>query len=105
MKKINCAVIGMGVGARHADFYKNYKYTNLIKIFEKDKKNGLELKNIPSVQIVKNENEIFKDPNIKLVSIASYDNYHYPQILKSIKFKKYICRKANMSILKSIKRN
>ena len=34
----------MGVGARHADFYKNYKYTNLIKIFEKIKKNGLELK-------------------------------------------------------------
>ena len=54
-------------------------------------KNGLELKKIyPSVQIVKNENEIFKDPNIKLVSIASYDNYHYPQILKSIKFKKNI---------------
>ena len=91
MKKINCAVIGMGVGARHADFYKNYKYTNLIKIFEKDKKKWTRIKKIyPSVQIVKNENEIFKDPNIKLVSIASYDNYHYAQILKSIKFKKNI---------------
>ena len=37
MKKINCAVIGMGVGARHADFYNSYNYTNLVKIYEIDK--------------------------------------------------------------------
>ena len=38
MKKINCAVIGMGVGEIHANFYKDSKFTNLIKIFEIDKK-------------------------------------------------------------------
>ena len=34
MKKINCAVIGMGVGERHANFYNNYKKTNLLKILK-----------------------------------------------------------------------
>ena len=91
MKKINCAVIGMGVGARHADFYSNYKYTNLVKIFEFDKKKWKNIKErYPNTKLVKSENEIFKDPNINLVSIASYDNYHYSQIIKATKFKKNV---------------
>ena len=63
MKKIDCAVIGMGVGARHADFYNKYKYTNLTKIFEIDKNKWANIKKrYPNVKLVKNENEIFKDP-------------------------------------------
>ncbi len=91
MKKINCAVIGMGVGARHADFYDNYKFTKLVKIFEFDKSKWKKIKKkYPQVELVKNENEIFQDQNINLVSLASYDNYHNSQIMKAIKFKKNI---------------
>jgi predicted dehydrogenase len=91
MKKINCAVIGMGVGARHADFYNKYKYTNLVKIFEIDKKKWKNIKKrYPKAEIVNDENEIFNDTNINLVSLASYDNHHYSQILKAAKFKKNI---------------
>ena len=36
------------------------------------------------------ENEIFNDTNINLVSLASYDNHHYSQILKAAKLKKNI---------------
>jgi len=91
MKKINCAVIGMGVGVRHADFYENYKYTNLTKIFEinKDKWKSIK-KKFPKVELVENEDEIFHDPKIKLISLASYDNYHFKQIIKATKFKKNI---------------
>ena len=91
MKKIDCAVIGMGVGARHAAFYENYKYTNLTKIFEinKDKWKSIK-KKFPKVKLVKNEDEIFQDPKIKLISLASYDNYHFKQIIKATKSKKNI---------------
>ena len=37
-KKLNCAVIGMGVGSRHAFFYLKSSKTNLLKIYEKNKK-------------------------------------------------------------------
>jgi len=81
----------MGVGERHASFYERFKHTNLVKIFDKDpKKMILIKKKFPLAKLVKNENEIFKDPEIDLVSIASYDNYHYSQIIKSIKYKKNI---------------
>ena len=37
MKMINCAVIGMGVGERHANFYQKFKKTKLLKIYEINK--------------------------------------------------------------------
>ena len=40
--------------------------------------------------IVTNEDKMFKDKSINLVSIASYDEYHYNQILKCIKYNKHI---------------
>tara|TARA_B100000214_G_scaffold348922_1_gene301368 strand:- start:315 stop:1337 length:1023 start_codon:yes stop_codon:yes gene_type:complete len=91
MKQINCAVIGMGVGERHANFYKKFKGTRLKKIFEKDKILVKKLKKkFPLTNFVNNENEIFEDPKIDLVSIASYDNYHYRQIFKAFKYNKHI---------------
>ena len=47
-------------------------------------------KKYPNKIITNSEKEIFKDKNINLVSIASYDNYHFPQILKCIKTQKKI---------------
>ena len=38
--------------------------------------------------------KIFRDKQINLISIASYDNFHCKQILKAIKSKKYIYRKT-----------
>lgn len=91
MKKINCAVIGMGVGERHARFYKKFPNTQLLKIYEKNKTKIKKLrKKFPKVEFVKNENEIIQDRKINLVSIASYDNYHAEQIIKCLKYKKNI---------------
>lgn len=105
MKKINCAVIGMGVGARHADFYNSYNYTNLVKIYEIDKNKWKNIqKRYPKVKLVDNENQIFNDPNIDLISLASYDNYHFSQILKAAKYKKNIfVEKPICLLLKQLK--
>lgn len=91
MKKINCAVIGMGVGERHARFYQEFNHTNLVKIYEKNKKliNTLK-KKYPKVEFVHSENEIIDDKNVELVSIASYDNFHSNQIIKCFKQNKNV---------------
>ena len=45
-------------------------------------KRSLKLKkNFPNINFVNSENEIFLNKKINLVSIASYDNYHFKQIL------------------------
>ena len=57
------------------------------------------------VKWIKDENIIFKDKNIDLVVISSYDNYHFRQIKKSLKNKKSVfLRKTNLSKFKPIKR-
>ncbi len=91
MNKINCGIIGFGVGERHAKFYNKSKFTVLKKVYEKNKSYVKQLKKrYPSINFVKNENEIINDNSIKLVSIASYDNYHCNQIIKCLKKNKDI---------------
>ena len=91
MKKINAGIIGFGIGQKHFEAIHNYKKARVTIICEKDlsKINFLE-KKFPNIKITNNENEIFFNKEINLVSIASYDDDHYPQILKCIKNKKNI---------------
>ncbi len=85
-KKVNAAVIGLGVGLMHFRAINSYKNSEVIGIFDFDKKKMISLKTkYPKLKIYNNENEIFRDKNINLVSIASYDEHHYRQISKSIK--------------------
>lgn len=113
-KKLICGVIGMGVGEKHAIFYNNYKHTKLTKIYEKNIKKRKKLKKkYPLINFVKSENDIYKDKDIKLISIAFYDNFHYKQIVKAAKYKKNIfvekpiclflseLKKINLAIKKS----
>ena len=83
--KIKAAIIGMGVGQKHFDAIENYKGSKVEIICEKNKKKLSQLKkSFPNKIITSNENKIFNNKEINLVSIASYDNYHFKQILKSI---------------------
>ena len=89
--KIVAAIIGAGVGLKHLAAINNYK-NSLVKIIcETNKKKAEFLKNkFPKIKITNNEDDIFLDKEINLVSIASYDNFHFPQIIKSIKNNKNI---------------
>ena len=74
--KIRAAIIGMGVGQKHFEAIENYKDSKVKIICEKNKKKIVLLKKkYPKKIITNNENDIFKDKTINLVSIASYDNY------------------------------
>ena len=89
--KIKAAVIGMGIGQKHLEAIENYKNSEVKIICEKSKKKFLFLKKkYPNKFITLNEDDVFKDNEINLVSIASYDNDHYRQIIKSIKYNKNI---------------
>ena len=89
--KINAAIIGMGIGQKHFEAIEGYKNSKVAIICEKDTKKILQLKKkYPNTKIVSNENKIFEDKEINLVSIASYDDSHFRQIIKSIKTKKHI---------------
>ena len=90
-KKINAAIIGMGIGEKHYYAINNYKGSKVSIICEKNKKKIKKLKKkFPQTLITSDENVIFKNNDINLVSIASYDQDHYKQIIKCIKSNKNI---------------
>lgn len=112
--KIVAGIIGAGIGLKHLDAIHNYKKSKVKIICEFDKKKiSLLKKRFPKIKIVSNEKQIFNDKDINLVSIASYDQYHYSQIIKCIKFKKHIIvekpmclnQKQLIDIIKKLKKN
>ena len=91
MKKINAGIIGFGIGQKHFEAIHNYKEARVKIICEKNlNKIAFLKKNFPNIMITNDESEIFLNNDINLVSIASYDDDHYHQILKCIKNRKNI---------------
>ena len=87
--KIVAAIIGMGIGQKHLEAIDNYKNSTVKIICEKKKNKIKELKiKYPNKIVTSDEDAIFLDKQINLVSIASYDQFHFNQILKCFKYKK-----------------
>ena len=88
--KLNVGVIGLGVGAKHAHALYLNKNVNLVSLCDFDnKKINLYKKIYKNCNFTNNSDDIFKNPNIDIVSIASYDNFHTKHILQAIKYKKH----------------
>ena len=107
--KIVAAIIGTGIGTKHFDAIENYKGSKVKIICEKNKlKHNALKKKYPNKTIISDESVIFKDKDINLVSIASYDQYHFAQIIKSIDSNKHLIIEKPMCLtidqLKRIKK-
>jgi len=90
-KKLKAGIIGLGVGEQHIEGYQKHPGCEVTAICdfsqEKLKKVGDKYQ---SFRQTTNSEDILNDPDIDVVSIASYDNYHYEQIVKAIENKKHI---------------
>lgn len=88
---LNVGIIGLGVGEQHIAGYRSHpgcKVTSLCD-FSEEKYMTAKVK-YPEMKVVKNADELLEDPGIDVVSIASYDNHHYKQIIKAIENDKHI---------------
>jgi predicted dehydrogenase len=89
--KIIAGVIGMGVGEKHFEAIENHNKCSVKIICEKNKKKIKFLKKkYPKKIITPNEDDIFFDKEINLVSIASYDNFHFQHVKKGLENKKHL---------------
>ena len=80
--KVLAAVIGTGIGEKHIEAINNYKKSSVKVVCEKNKiKANLIKSKFPNIVVVDNFKKILKyEKKINLVSIASYDEDHYPQL-------------------------
>lgn len=88
IKKLNIGIIGMGIGEKHFTIYNNHKYCNVVSVCDFNSKKLNEVKkrlsNNKKIKFIKSADEIINDPSIDLVSVASYDNYHFNHVKKCI---------------------
>ena len=88
MSKIKCAIIGMGVGEKHFEAIKKSNFAEIIAIcdFKKSKIKYLK-KKYPKIKIFNDAKDIFDLKELDVVSIASYDKFHFEHIKSAYKKK------------------
>ncbi len=87
---LNAAVIGMGVGQKHAQAYVSHPKTHFSGFFDFKKKEKRLLDLFPNVRAYNSFDEIAKDESVDIISVASYDDFHADQIVMGIENGKHI---------------
>jgi predicted dehydrogenase len=90
-KKIGVGVIGLGIGEKHVESYLADDRCVIKKVCDRDKTKINEfLLRYPNLDITENSEDILEAPDIDIVSIASYDNFHSKQIIQALTNKKHV---------------
>ena len=91
MEKLKVGIIGLGVGESHIKGYENHPLCFVKKICDL---NNETLQKVGSRYKGKlltiDPDDIICDPDIDIVSIASYDNYHKEQVIGSLQKGKHV---------------
>ena len=84
-KKIRAGVIGLGVGSHQARTLHHHPNCELISICDFDKNKLSEISSeFSNVEQTQNDKDILSNPDIDLVCIASYDEFHYQQVINCL---------------------
>jgi predicted dehydrogenase len=82
MSKLKVAIIGLGVGEAHIAGYSKNQHCEVVAIcdFDETKLNEVSQRH-PTLACYANANDVLTDDNIDVVSIATYDDVHFEQIM------------------------
>jgi predicted dehydrogenase len=99
---ISAAVIGLGVGERHIVGFEADQRCRVLALCDIDEKRLAEVgRRYPGRRMTTAADDILADPAIDVVSIASFDDDHYTQVMaalsrgKHVFVEKPICMRAN----------
>jgi len=85
------AVIGLGVGEKHAEAMRAHPDCDLVGICDTDPQKLKEVSGrFPGVPTTTCAEDLLDDPTIDLVSIASYDEYHASQMMLGLERNKHL---------------
>ncbi len=90
-RKLGVGVIGLGIGEKHVESYLADDRCELKIVCDIDeiKKNDF-LSRHSNIKTTQNSEDILTAPDIDVISIASYDNYHSEQIIQALTNKKHV---------------
>jgi predicted dehydrogenase len=91
IKAIRVGVIGLGVGAQHASAYAKDTRCRVTVLCDRDLNKLREhASSYPEVETTVRADEVLHDPDIDLVSIASWDDMHYAMAMTALKNGKHV---------------
>jgi predicted dehydrogenase len=91
MRELRVGIIGLGVGAQHIAGYQRHpacRVTTLCDLAEDKLATAAE--EYPAMTVTKNADDVLLNPDIDVVSVASYDNCHYAQIVEAVEHGKHV---------------
>lgn len=89
--KLRVGIIGLGVGEAHIQGYNSHPECEVVALCDfSDEKLKVARDKYKNLKLSSDADEIIEDTEIDVVSIASYDNYHFEQIKKAIANDKHI---------------
>lgn len=89
--KLRAGIIGLGVGEAHVAGYEAHPDCRVTALCDFSPRKLREAKKkYPHVRLTKDADEILNDPAIDVVSIASYDSYHYEQAAQALRQGKHL---------------
>ena len=90
-KQLKVGIIGLGVGEAHISAYQAHPECSVVTLCDlNQEKFHLVKDKYSEMRFTQDEKDILKDPDIDIVSIASFDNDHYKQIVSAIEQDKHI---------------
>ncbi len=91
MPKLKAGIIGLGVGNSHIEGFNSHPNCSVVALCDlADSKIAEAKKKYSQMRITKDAEEILSDPEIGVVSITSYDNFHYEQVVKALEHGKHV---------------
>jgi predicted dehydrogenase len=84
-------IVGLGVGEQHIAGYRTHPGCEVVALcdFDADRLEEVGTRN-PGLRRVADSNEVLDDPEIDVVSIASYDNFHFEQVRRAVQNGKHV---------------
>lgn len=91
-RMLNCAVVGLGIGAQHATTLLAHPQTILTDIVEIDPQKKLEFIQQHPEHTIRDRDfdSVVTDPNTHLITIASFDDAHYAAVMACFKNSKHV---------------
>jgi predicted dehydrogenase len=88
---VKAGVIGLGVGEQHAAVYAEHPAVELAVLCDlNERRLGEVARAHDGVRVTTSADELLDDPEVDIVSIASYDSYHHEQVMRAIERGKHV---------------
>jgi predicted dehydrogenase len=105
MKKLGIGIIGLGVGMKHLEAYSTHNRCDVRVVCDFSEEKLQEAKAVwPEVSIVATAEELINKVDVDVVSIASYDDFHFEQTKLALEKGKHVfvekpmCLKRNEAV-------